>query len=43
MKSLIKKFQSRKFVQNIVTVVAGKAIMLMVGLMIGYYLKSWLF
>lgn len=42
MKSLVEKFQSKEFVQNAVTDVVGKSMMLMVGLMIGYFLKNWL-
>lgn len=42
MKSLIEKFQTREFVQNVVIDTAGKTIMLIIGLMIGYFLKNWL-
>ncbi|MDQ0216848.1 hypothetical protein J2S13_003346 [Oikeobacillus pervagus] len=43
MKSLIEKFLSRDAVENLVINTTGKITMLMIGLMIGYYLKNWLF
>lgn len=43
MKVLIKKFLSKDAVESFVINTTGKITMLMIGLMIGYYLKNWLF
>ena len=43
MNSFKEKLLSEDYVQNAVLDMVGKIIMLIIGLIIGYYLKIWLF
>ncbi len=43
MEKIISKLEAKDVMQNLVIEVSGKILFLMIGLMVGYSLKVWLF
>lgn len=43
MRAMVNKFKERKFMQNVVIEVVADLLMLIMGIVIGYYFKTMLF